>query len=116
MTRTIVVRFRRAGWHHWPAPTKGREYLGASHRHVFHVEVQLTVGHDDREVEFHDLLERAEVVWPNGVDLGPQSCETLATGLARRLRAVYTDRAITVSVFEDGENGAVLSWSASEPV
>ncbi len=117
MNREIRVRFRQAGFHYWPLPTPHRDYLGQPHRHVFHVEAMLPVEHDDREVEFHDLLEVAQGGWPgDGENLGPLSCEQIAACVARNIRLAYPHRPITVAVFEDGENGAVLSWEANEDI
>lgn len=103
---TIFVRFTQPGFHYWPEPTKGREYLGRRHRHLFHVEVRLNVSHDDREVEFHDLLDFARHAFPGG-ELGGQSCEMLARSLATEIAHRY-QRAVEVSVSEDGEVGALV--------
>ena len=55
----IFVKLRVPGFHHWPNPSINRAYLGDSHRHLFHLEVSMPVGHSDREVEFHDLSMRS---------------------------------------------------------
>jgi hypothetical protein len=101
---TIFVRFTQPGFHHWPEPTKQRAYLGERHRHLFHVEVRLQVQHDDREVEFHDLLDLARGLFPGG-ELGGQSCETMARSLGKQIARHY-GRAVEVNVSEDGEVGA----------
>lgn len=108
MTADIVVRFTVEGWHHWPGATLQRSYLAHSHRHLFHVEVRLAVTHDDREVEFHDLLDYARTACPQG-QLGAQSCEMIARQLCAAIRDRWPDRTVRVAVFEDGEVGAEVT-------
>jgi hypothetical protein len=103
---TIFVRFTQPGFHHWPDPTPERAYLGQRHRHLFHVEVRVQVWHDDREVEFHDLLDFARSQFPGG-ELGGQSCETMARALGKEIARRF-GRAVEVTVSEDGEVGAVV--------
>lgn len=100
----IIVRFQVEGWHCWPGAPDHRAYLRTPHRHMFHVDVSMPVGHDDREVEFHDLLDFCRAAMPPG-DYGHRSCEMLARELYQKITRRYTRRAV-VSVFEDGEVGA----------
>lgn len=103
---TIFVRFTQPGFHHWPEPTEGRAYLGQRHRHLFHVEARMSVSHDDREVEFHDLLDFARDAFPGG-ELGGQSCEMMARSLGEKIARRF-GRAVQVTVSEDDEVGAVV--------
>jgi len=103
---TIFVRFTQPGFHHWPEPTGDRAYLGERHRHLFHVDVRMQVEHDDREVEFHNLLDLARSLFPGG-ELGGQSCEMMARSLGEKIARRY-GRAVQVTVSEDGEVGAVV--------
>lgn len=103
----ITVRFQVEGWHHWPDAPEHRAYLGRDHRHMFHVEVSVPVAEDDREIEFHDLLDFARIRFGGG-QMGGQSCEMMARDLCRRVTVRY-DRPATVRVFEDGEVGATVS-------
>jgi len=107
--RTLAtVRFTSEGLHQWLGAPKNRYYLAFPHRHLFHVEAQVQVFHDDREIEFQDLLDFCLGVFPSG-DLGTSSCEMLAKGLFSKLVSRYgADRYICVSVFEDGEMGATV--------
>lgn len=106
----IFVRFDVPGWHWWESAPKHRAYLASAHRHVFRVEVRMTVTHDDREVEFHDLIDKARSLLsklaPQGA-FGGQSCERIASVLGMALAAVY-DRQVEVTVSEDGECGATV--------
>lgn len=83
VTARIVVRFVAEGWHCWPAAPEHRSYLASRHRHLFHVEVRLPVVHEEREVEFHDLLDAAKVDFGSG-EFGAASCETLARDLCKK--------------------------------
>lgn len=107
----IIVRFNAQGFHFWPNATEARQYLSNKHRHLFHVEVKTQVDHDDREIEFHDLLDAARHEFGEG-DFGHKSCEQLARELAETLAKMFA-RSFTVSVFEDGEVGAEVSVEAS---
>lgn len=105
----IFVRFTYPGFHRWAGAPAHRSYLADRHRHLFHVEVRMQVSHDDREIEFHDLLDRARAIFEfelgtNG-NFGSHSCEMLGRELGGRLARMY-QRAVTVIVSEDGECGA----------
>lgn len=72
------------------------------------------VQHEDREVEFHDLIDEAkqELVnsyrVENGIyQFGEDSCETIARKLSESLARNYK-RAVGVEVSEDGECGATV--------
>lgn len=108
--REVVIRFTADGWHSWPAAVGEREYLASVHRHLFYVEVRLAVTHDEREVEFHDLLAYCRAVFRRG-DFGAASCETLAQRLLTAIEHSYPGRAASVSVFEDNECGATLRYT-----
>lgn len=105
---TITIRWRAAGYHSWPDAHAGRMYLAQAHRHVFHFEVELGVLHDERDVEFHDLLDECRLIVPDGFDYGASSCEAIARRIHHHLTNAYPDRSVRVSVFEDGENGATI--------
>lgn len=108
MNTLAVIRFQVEGFHRWPDAPEPRAYLAQSHRHLFHVEVQIEVFHDDREIEFHDLLDFTRSVFPGG-DMGSDSCEVMAKEIIKQLTNKYGRRAMQVSVFEDGEVGAVVT-------
>lgn len=93
------------GWHAWPAAPEPRAYLATPHRHLFKVLVELEVFHDDREIEFHDLLDFVRSLLP-GPNLGAQSCEMMAKSLGHSIRSRWPGRDCLVSVSEDGEVGA----------
>lgn len=113
VTRHITVRWSVPGMHCWPDATPERGYLADHHRHLFHVHVVIPVDHEDREVEFHDLLEYAQealTTFPlvgGAHDFGHRSCEALALLVAAYVQAQWP-RPVRVAVLEDGECGAVV--------
>lgn len=109
LSKFAVIRFQVEGWHQWPSAPAHRDYLGASHRHLFHVKASVQVFDNDREIEFHDLLDECKTQFTGG-DMGARSCEDMACDLLEYLRGQYEGRQIKVSVFEDGENGAVVEY------
>ncbi len=120
MNKTAVVRFTFEGWHGWPDAPAHRNYLKHSHRHLFHVEVELDQLAGDREVEFHDLLDQARipVQSPLGASkhFGRSSCEDLATVIATYVRRRWPARRVAVAVFEDNECGARMAWGPDERI
>lgn len=103
-----LVKFTREGFHHWPDAPLARGYLGTDHRHLFYVEVRLEVHHDEREVEYHDLLDLCKCYFPGGKS-GGQSCETMARTLAENIATTFPGRLVEVSILEDNEVGAVFT-------
>jgi hypothetical protein len=100
----IFVRFSFPGFHHWESAPEHRSYLASRHRHLFGVEVRCSVNNDDREIEFHDLLDQAKSFFSES-ERGNQSCEMMARALGEFLASCY-QRPFTVSVTEDNECGA----------
>ena len=96
-------------FHCWPDAPDHRAYLRNRHRHLFHVEASCDVAHDDREVEFHDVLDQVRAYWQAMAgeedDMGSASCEALARCIGEHLM-VWRPRAWVVEVSEDGEAGA----------
>jgi hypothetical protein len=116
-----VIRFDTVGWHFWKDAPDSRAYLRDSHRHLFKIEVHLQVFHDDRDIEFHDLLDFCKNEFgaldpkvKGGIDFGGQSCEALARKLYWKIVLQYPNRKVTVGVFEDGEVGAVYDGENGE--
>lgn len=111
MSSTLIhVRFDAPGFHRWPDAPPHRSYLAQRHRHLFKVEVTTSVNHDEREIEFHDLLDAARHEFTLIVAAGgnPKSCEAMARALHTNLSATYK-RMFSVSVWEDGECGATVT-------
>lgn len=100
----------RQGWHSWPTATGVREYLKDLHRHEFHIGATVAVRHDNRDVEFHDLMQIIRAWWGNENDQTDRgSCEHIAAELHEYLRRILPDRTIAVTVGEDGEAYATVN-------
>jgi len=127
MKSKIWVTFRREGIHKYPAALTdpklktGDEYdvsfLGYPHRHMFHFKVAIEVFHDDRDIEFIQFKRWLENLYGKGtLELDYKSCEMIATDLYQQINARYPNRETTIDVSEDGENGATMTWTASQSV
>lgn len=102
-----VVRWQFVGFHRWPKAPEATKYLRDRHRHVFHCQAVVQQDHADREIEYHYLLGLVEgITVPT--ELGTQSCEMIAQRITTELSNKYPGRMMTVSVYEDNENGAVI--------
>ena len=107
----IHVRFDRVGFHRWPDAPAHRKYLRERHRHLFKVEVTTAVKNDEREIEYHDLMEVSRISLDRVLGLPEAcawSCERMARELGAQLKASYK-RDFTVEVWEDGECGSTVS-------
>lgn len=111
---TVWCTAQFEGFHAWIDAPEQYAYLRLAHRHIFHVRLELIVGHSNREVEFIDLKQKLQKYCESSFGaLGifdsthPSSfsCETMA----RRIASEYEDAGYavhSVTVSEDGENGA----------
>lgn len=115
---TIWVTFQKEGIHKYPAALtdpklKDVEFLGYPHRHMFHFTVEMEVFHDDRDVEFILFKRELEEFYNCGVlKLDFKSCEMIAKDLLQTLQVkAYDGRDIKITVSEDGENGATLTYT-----
>lgn len=113
----IIAKFNVEGMHRWLEAPNEFLYLAYPHRHLFYFEVEVTVTHKNRDIEFIDFSRkcRKEVeIWFSNVfnttdDAPPWSCESMARSLIVKIRSWYPGRFVTVRVFEDNENGAEVS-------
>lgn len=121
--RKIFVTFEKEGIHCYPAAATdpqlatGDEYdvsfLASPHRHIFHFRVTIDVFHNDRDIEFIQFKRWLQNLYSNAIiALDFKSCEMIADDLYLQIAARYPDRAVTIEVSEDGENGAVLTFAA----
>jgi hypothetical protein len=118
-TRMIWVTFSREGIHKYPAAATDPalasvSWLANEHRHLFSFKVAIEVTHNDRDIEFIILKRWLESLYGNGVlQLDYMSCEMIAEALYAQINARYPGRAVEITVSEDGENGATLSWKGN---
>lgn len=112
----IIVKTQFEGMHCYPNAPEEVAFLKNPHRHMFHVEAEIEVFHEDRELEFI-LVKRDLNKWLASIQLENCSCETIAKVLQDYLKERYPvpaelnldrTRYVNVKVFEDNENGAYL--------
>jgi len=111
-SRHIRVSFQKEGIHRYPAAKdlKGVEFLQYPHRHIFHFYVTLEVSHNDRDVEFILFKRELEALFESGaMQADYMSCEMMAEEVLGYIETEYPGRVVQVEVFEDDENGAILS-------
>ena len=121
--RQIWVRFQREGIHKYPAALEDPNladvsFLGHPHRHIFHFRVSIDVFHNDRDIEFIQF-KRWLLSLYNGqnsvLELNYKSCEMIADDLYVQIAARYPNRAVTISVSEDDENGCEITYNLTRP-
>ena len=124
--RMIFVTFQKEGIHKYPAAATdpslatGDEYdvsfLATPHRHIFHFNVSIEVFHNDRDIEFIQFKRWLLNLYSMGtLELDYKSCEMLSDALYYQIAARYPDRDVTITVSEDGENGATIYYNTSKP-
>ena len=117
--RSIWVTWQRAGFHFYPQanmdPTLDDvKYLGHKHRHLFKFKVQIEVFHNDRELEFHQVLNYCESLFEKNIDINSKSVEMLADDIYDFLSMKYPNRDITIDVSEDGECGCSIEYNRTQ--
>lgn len=110
----IKVRTEFEGFHRYPKAgdiDPRIKFLELEHRHMFKVEVTITVTHDDRELEFF-LVKWALADFIEAGDQNHKSCEMIATDiLVNHLIPSYGDnRCYKVVVSEDGESDGIVDY------
>jgi len=124
--RTIFVTFQKEGIHCYPAAATDPalktgdmydvSFLGTPHRHIFHFDVAIEVFHNDRDIEFIQFKRWLENLYSEGtIQLDYKSCEMLSDDLYEQIARRYPDRDITITVSEDGENGATIYYNRTTP-
>ena len=122
----IWVTFQKEGIHCYPAAATdpnlatGDQYdvsfLSNPHRHIFHFKVSIQVFHNDRDIEFIQFKRWLENLYSQGtIELNHKSCEMISDDLFDQIASRYPDRDITITVSEDGENGATIRYLNSKP-
>lgn len=119
--RTIWVTTRFTALHYWKDAPDEVSFLRHPHRHEFHVKLEVEVTSLDREIEFFILKkwldEEVKQYQLNGVY--EYSCEQFALLILSRykdIHARYKEIFISVTVSEDGENGATVSITGDKSV
>ncbi len=121
-SRNIWVTFSKEGVHLYPAAiddpalATGKwddvSFLGYAHRHIFHFRVEISVTHNDRDIEFIQFKRWLESLYSDGtLELNHRSCEMIAEELAEIILNKYPKRELKISVAEDNENGANMHFT-----
>lgn len=121
-SKKIFVTFQKEGIHKYPAAltdpklATGDEYdvsfLGYPHRHMFHFKVTIQVFDNDRDIEFIQFKRWLENLYKGGtLQLDFKSCEMIAADLYKEISEQFPNRNVEIEVAEDGENGAIMSWT-----
>jgi hypothetical protein len=110
----IKVRTEFEGFHYYPnagSIDPRIQFLENEHRHMFKVEVKISVTHLDRELEFF-LVKWALQEFIKDGKMNHKSCEMIATDiLEQHLFPAYgTDRYYEIVVSEDGESDGIIEY------
>lgn len=114
---TIWITTTFEGFHHWPDAPEKYAYLRNSHRHIFHVRLEVEVKHTNRELEFIALKNdvtnfcKDELAGTRALPT-TYSCEKMCEILVVSYMQHEKLPIISVTISEDGENGA--TWYSSE--
>lgn len=109
----IKVRTEFEGFHYYPnaGDIDSRiKFLENEHRHMFKVEVKISVNHLDRELEFF-LVKWALQEFIQAGEQNHKSCEMIATDiLENHLLPNYGERHYEIVVSEDGESDGIIEY------
>jgi hypothetical protein len=111
----IKIRTEFEGFHYYPNAGKIDErisFLENKHRHIFKVDVKISVNHLDRELEFFLVKWKLNEFIKNG-DMDYKSCEMIATDiLENHLFPNYgNNRQYEITVSEDGESDGIVQYT-----
>ena len=116
MAKTFIrIRTEFEGFHFYPDAgliDERIKFLETEHRHIFRVEVKISVNHLDRELEFF-LVKWALQDFIKSGKMNHKSCEMIATDiLDNHLKPRYgEDRFYEITISEDGESDGIVEWN-----
>lgn len=116
MAKTFIrIRTEFEGFHFYPDAgliDERIKFLETEHRHIFKVEVKISVNHLDRELEFF-LVKWALQDFIKSGKMNHKSCEMIATDiLDNHLKPRYgEDRFYEITISEDGESDGIVEWN-----
>jgi hypothetical protein len=114
-TKTFIrVRTQFEGFHFYPnaGQIDSRiKFLESEHRHLFKVEVKISVAHADRELEFF-LVRWAIQDFLQNSNQNHKSCEMIALEILEFVKSSYgTQRYYEITVSEDGESDGIVEYT-----
>jgi hypothetical protein len=119
MTNTYIkVRTEFEGYHFYPNAGEidpRIKFLENEHRHIFKVEVKISVNHLDRELEFF-LVKWALANFIQSGNQNHKSCEMIATDILNNhlIPSYGEDRYYEVVVSEDGESDGIIEYNRGQ--
>ena len=109
----IKIRTEFEGYHRYPIASQidpRIAFLENEHRHMFKVEVKISVSHLDRELEFF-LVKWALQDFIKGGNMNHKSCEMIAMDILNGfLKPTYGERYYEIVVSEDGESDGIVEY------
>jgi len=109
----IKIRTEFEGYHYYPnaGEIDSRiRFLETEHRHMFKVEIKISVEHLDRELEFFLVKWSLQEFIKSG-NQNHKSCEMIATDiLENHLLPKYGERYYEIVVSEDGESDGIIEY------
>jgi hypothetical protein len=103
MIKTVIVKYQIEAIHCWAeCPFEEVSFLKDKHRHIFYIEAEKEVFHNDRDIEIIMLKRDMQTYSGKKYDYGTWSCEQIAEDLLNKFNLK------TCSVLEDNENGAKI--------
>lgn len=115
-TKTFIkVRTQFEGFHFYPNASKidpRIEFLEKEHRHIFHVDVKISVTHDDRELEFF-LCRWKLNEFIRDSHMNHKSCEMIAKDILAFMKETYGERYYEIVVSEDRESDGIVEYTPS---
>jgi len=109
MKKTIVCKLQVEGVHQWAeCPFEEVKFLKNSHRHIFYINCEKEVCHNDRDIEFimfkRKIIKYLNKKYSNGeyLEFNNMSCEMISIELMKEFELAKCE------VFEDNENGAII--------
>jgi hypothetical protein len=110
----IRVRTEFEGYHYYPnagSIDPRIKFLENEHRHMFKVEVKISVTHLDRELEFF-LVKWALQEFIKDGKMNHKSCEMIATDILEKhlIPAYGSNRYYEIVVSEDGESDGIIEY------
>jgi len=101
---SITVKTQFEGFHRYIDAPEEVKFLSYPHRHIFYVEAEFEVDHNDRDLEFFIMKRKIDKIIKNYITIGNAgSCEMIAERIADKLQEFPL---LKISVSEDNENYA----------
>lgn len=115
-TKTFIkIRTEFEGFHYYPGAGKidsRIKFLEVEHRHMFKVEVKISVTHLDRELEFFLTKWRLQEFIKSG-NMNHKSCEMIGDDILKQhlIPSYGSDRYYEIVISEDGESDGIIEYT-----